>query len=199
MKIFNLYSGSWRSNCYLLADTDAGVCAVIDPSEDAGRIVRFADSKGLRIVQILLTHGHFDHILSVDTLRQMTGAPLAMHTEDAECLFDSHKNAFDLVGGKGEYAPPERELAEGSIVELGTHKIKVLHTPGHTKGSCCYAVDDCLFTGDTLFVGGYGRCDLYGGSYSEMRRSLDRLASLETDYKIFPGHGESGRLKDEFN
>ncbi len=199
MKIFNLYSGSWRSNCYLLADLDAGIAAVIDPSEDAERICDFARTRGLKIVQILLTHGHFDHILSVDTLRALTGAPLAMHADDAECLGDSHKNAFDLIGGKGEYAPPERELLEGSVVEFGAHKITVLHTPGHTKGSCCYCVGDCLFTGDTLFVGGIGRCDLYGGNYTEMRRSLDRLASLEKDYKIFPGHGESGRLKEEFN
>ena len=175
------------------------MCAVIDPSERAERIIDFAKERGLAIKQILLTHGHFDHMLSLDELREKTGAPLAMHKDDAECLSDPHKSAFDLVGGDAEFAPPERELADGSVVELGTHKIKVLHTPGHTKGSCCFAVGDCLFTGDTLFVGGYGRCDLYGGNYTEMRRSLDRLASLETDYKIFPGHGESGRLKDEFN
>lgn len=198
MKIYNLYSGALRSNCYLLADTNAGIAAVIDPSEDAERIVSFADSLGVRIVLILLTHGHFDHMLSLDTLRERTGAPLAMHADDAECLSDSHKSAFDLVGGRGTFAPPERVLREGSLIELGTRKIKVLHTPGHTKGSCCFAVDGNLFTGDTLFVGGYGRCDLYGGSYTHMRRSLDRLAALEDDYEIFPGHGESGRLKDEF-
>ena len=199
MKIFNLYSGSWRSNCYLLCDMDKGVCAVIDPSERAERIIGFADERGLEIKQILLTHGHFDHMLSLDELRAKTGAPLAMHRDDAECLADPHKSAFDLVGGNAEFAPPERELADGSIVELGGHKIRVLHTPGHTKGSVCFAVGDCLFTGDTLFSGGYGRCDLYGGNYTDMRRSLDRLAALDTDYKFFPGHGESGRLKEEFN
>ena len=199
MKIFNLYSGSWRSNCYLLADMEAGAAALIDPSEDARRIVSFAESKGVKIVQILLTHGHFDHILSLDDLRTLTGAPVAMHGDDAECQSDPHKSAFDLVGGKGIFAPPERVLRDGSIVELAGHKIRVIHTPGHTKGSCCYAAGDCLFTGDTLFVGGIGRCDLHGGSYTEMRRSLEKLASLEKDYKIFPGHGESGQLMEEIN
>ena len=199
MKIFNLYSGSWRSNCYLLADIDAGEAALIDPSEDAERIVRFADSKGVKIVQILLTHGHFDHMLSLDSLRELTGAPLAMHAEDAECLCDPHKSAFDMIGGDGVFGEPDRLLRDGSIIEFAHHKIKVIHTPGHTKGSCSFAVGDCLFTGDTLFVGGYGRCDLYGGSYSELRRSLEKLASLERDYKIYPGHGESGKLKEELN
>ncbi len=199
MKIFNLYSGSWRSNCYLLADMEAGEAVLIDPSEDAGRIVGFAESHGVKIVQILLTHGHFDHILSLDALRTLTGAPMAMHGEDAECLSDPSKSAFDLVGGNGVFKAPERILRDGSIVELAGHKIRVIHTPGHTKGSCCYAVGDRLFTGDTLFVGGTGRCDLYGGSYSEMRRSLEKLSKLETDYKIYPGHGESGRLMEEIN
>ena len=199
MKIFNLYSGSWRSNCYLLADVDAGEAALIDPSENAQKIVRFAQDKGVRIVHILLTHGHFDHMLSLDDLRKLTGAPLSMHADDAEFLSDPHKSAFAMIGKEEIFAPPERLLRDGSIIELAGHKIKVIHTPGHTKGSCCFAVGDCLFTGDTLFVGGYGRCDLFGGSYTEMRHSLDKLASLERDYKIYPGHGESGKLKEEIN
>lgn len=198
MEVFNLYSGSWRSNCYLLRDANEGVGAVIDPSEDAKRIVDFAESKNVKIVQILLTHAHFDHMLSLDGLRSLTGAPLAMHADDVECLSDPHKSAFDLVGGEGYFDPPERELFDGSVIGFGTHEIKVIHTPGHTNGSCCFSAGHILFTGDTLFSDGYGRCDLYGGSYAKMWRSLERLRALETDYTIYPGHGDSVKLNDAF-
>lgn len=194
MEIFNLYSGSWRSNCYLLCDSDEGVGAVIDPSEDARRIADLAAERGVKIVQILLTHAHFDHILALDGLRALTGAPLAMHGDDTENLFDPRKSAFDLVGGEGVFGAPERNLRDGSVITLGSHKIKVLHTPGHTKGSCCFAAEGSLFTGDTLFSDGYGRCDLYGGSYSQMHRSLGRLSALDPDLIIYPGHGGSCRL-----
>ena len=196
MEVFNLYSGSWRSNCYLLCDADAGVGAVIDPSEDAKRTTGFAAERGIKIVQILLTHAHFDHMLSLDGLRSLTGAPLAMHEEDAENLADPRKSAFDLVGGEGYFDPPERKLRDGDTIDFGAHRIKVLHTPGHTKGSCCFAIGHILFTGDTLFSDGYGRCDLYGGSYAKMWRSIERLRTLETEYTIYPGHGPSVKLSE---
>lgn len=194
MEIFNLYSGSWRSNCYLLCDPDEGVGAVIDPSEDAHRIAGIAAGRGVKIERILLTHAHFDHILALDDLRSLTGAPLAMHEDDVENLFDPHKSAYDLVGGESFFRAPERKLKDGDVIALGSHKIKVFHTPGHTKGSCCFAADGCIFTGDTLFSDGYGRCDLYGGSYSQMLRSLERLGTLDPDLIIYPGHGGACRL-----
>ncbi len=194
MELQNLYPGSWGSNCYLLVSD--GHAALVDPSADAATLLSAVQSAGAVLDMILLTHGHFDHIVSVDSLRQMTGAPLMLHADDAEMLADAHKNAFyTFFHVNRTYRPADRLLHGGEELRLGSETIKVLHTPGHSKGSVCYLCgDEFLLTGDTLFDEGYGRYDLWGGNYGELVDSLASLRRLDPLLPIYPGHGAPAKL-----
>ena len=189
MEIYNLFPGSFGSNCYLLISGNQA--AVVDPSADADVILQKVAEHGAALQYILLTHGHFDHICSLDTLREKTGVPAYIHVDDADMPSDAHKNAFyTFFGQTRTYRAPEKTLVEGDVLTLGKEQIRVLHTPGHTEGSVCYLCEDnILITGDTLFDRGFGRYDLYGGDPSKLRRSLERLASLDHALIIYAGHG----------
>ena len=194
MEIQNLYPGSWGSNCYLL--TVGEHAAVVDPSADARTIVNAVKCAGARLEMILLTHGHFDHIVSVNTLRDATGAQLFVHENDAGMLTDAHKNAFyTFFRMDRTYRAPEHTLKDGDQLSLGDETIRVISTPGHSQGSVCF---DCngefLLTGDTLFADGYGRFDLYGGDRELLFHSLGQLRALPQRLPIYPGHGDSALL-----
>lgn len=196
MNIQNLYPGSWGSNCYLL--TVGEHAAVVDPSADAKAILNAVKAEGAKLEMILLTHGHFDHIVSVDTLRDATGAPLLCHRDDAGMLTDAHKNAFyTFFRMDRTYRAPEKTFSDGETLCLGEEFIRVVATPGHSPGSVCF---DCngefLLTGDTLFAEGYGRYDLYGGDASVLFHSLRQLRELPQTLTIYPGHGDAARLGD---
>ena len=194
MKIRNLYPGSWGSNCYLL--TSGANAAVVDPSADVNAITAALREEGASLRYILLTHGHFDHIVSLDTLRNATGAPAMIHESELDFPGDSHKNAFaDLFFMDRAYRDPDKGLQDQEILMLGEERIQVIHTPGHTCGSVCYLCNDqFLITGDTLFANGYGRFDLYSGDPQDLMRSLRTLSALPSYLPIYPGHGESVKL-----
>ena len=196
MEIYNLFPGSFGSNCYLLISGNQA--AVIDPSADAEKILQKAAEHGATLQYILLTHGHFDHICSLDTLRDKTGIPAYIHVGDADMPSDSHKNAFSIFFGQERiYRIPEKTLTEGDVLPLGEEQIRVLHTPGHTEGSVCYLCgENILITGDTLFDRGFGRYDLYGGDPYKLRNSLARLATLDRSLIIYAGHGSPTDLGD---
>jgi glyoxylase-like metal-dependent hydrolase (beta-lactamase superfamily II) len=145
-----------------------------------------------------LTHGHFDHICSLDTLREKAGIPAYIHKGDADMPSDSHKNAFSIFfGQERSYRAPEKILSEDDVLMLGDEQIRVLHTPGHTEGSVCYLCgESILITGDTLFESGFGRYDLYGGDPYKLRSSLARLATLDRSLIIYAGHGSPTDLGD---
>ena len=194
MKIQNLYPGSWGSNCYLLTVDEHA--AVVDPSANAAAIQNAAKIAGARIEMILLTHGHFDHIVSADALRDVTNAPLWMHAADAPMMTDAHKNGFysffrmDRVCRKAE-----QTFEDGDKLMLGDETIRVLHTPGHSPGSSCFLCnDEFLITGDTLFADGYGRYDLWGGDREVLFTSLQALRQLPQQLPIYAGHGNSDTL-----
>ncbi len=194
MELQNLCPGSWGSNCYLLVS--GSHAAIVDPSADATTLLSAVQEHGAVLDMILLTHGHFDHIVSVDTLRRMTDAPLLIHKDDAEMLGDAHKNAFyTFFHVDRTYRPAERLLHGGELLQLGDETIEVLHTPGHSKGSVCYRCgNDFLLTGDTLFDEGYGRYDLWGGNLGELTASLASLRALPAALRIYPGHGAPAGL-----
>ena len=196
MEIYNLFPGSFGSNCYLLISGNQA--AVIDPSADAEKILQKSAEHGATLQYILLTHGHFDHICSLDTLREKTGIPAYIHKGDADMPSDSHKNAFSIFFGQERiYRVPEKTLTEGDVLPLGEEQIRVLHTPGHTEGSVCYLCgENILITGDTLFDRGFGRYDLYGGDPYKLRNSLARLATLDRSLIIYAGHGCPTDLED---
>lgn len=195
MTITNLFPGSFASNCYLAEDN--GQAVIIDPSASAASILRRLKEDGCEPVGILLTHGHFDHVMSLDTLRQHADIKAYMHKDDAPMLPDGTKNAFTLFFGQDKaYAPADGYLAEGDTFKVGNAVLKVIHTPGHSPGSVCYLCEEAgiLITGDTLFADNIGRCDLWGGSHTAIMQSLKRLRALDGNLTIHPGHGDTSKL-----
>jgi glyoxylase-like metal-dependent hydrolase (beta-lactamase superfamily II) len=188
LEIYALYPKSFGSNCYILVSN--GSAAVIDPSVDATEITSLAQSKGAVIEKIILTHGHFDHIESLDKLRDMTQSPACIHKHDNEMLTDGNKNAHSLFFGYNKkWRPAEILLEDSDEISLGGETIKVISTPGHSKGSICLLCGDKLITGDTLFANGYGRYDLHGGDVNALTSSLNSLRELDQKLTIYPGHG----------
>ncbi len=199
MKIDRLFYGSWFSNCYFLSYTDeAGklLAAVIDPAYPAKELLAFADSIGASIDTVIMTHGHFDHIYFLDELVSATNAAAYIHEYDAELLSDSLKNAYSFFFGDGELICRSnfKTVRDGDMIPLGTESLKVISTPGHTKGSICLLNQDFIITGDTLFADGYGRYDLYGGDLKALIRSLKALKGYDMDLTIYAGHGEPTTL-----
>ena len=193
MKILTVCPESFGANCYLIISN--GHALVVDPAPSSSAIQRKAEEESAIIDGIILTHGHFDHIVSVDTLRKTLNVPLMIHKDDAPMLTDGRKNAFfDFYGMDRVYSPAQRLLDDKDIINVGTEQITVLHTPGHSPGSICILCDNAILTGDTLFADSIGRCDLWGGDESKMRHSLELLREFPSTAKILPGHGPSASL-----
>ncbi|MBQ6701565.1 MAG: MBL fold metallo-hydrolase [Clostridia bacterium] len=198
MNVLTLTLGPLQTNCYIIYGKDKKA-AVIDPAFYADKIEDTLNEKGLILDKILLTHAHFDHIMAVKELRK-NGVSLYLHTDDEEMLCDPKLNCMlDFMGKSIEFEKADVLLNDGDNVDVGGEALKVLHTPGHSKGSVCYISDEHIFSGDTLFKNGVGRCDLYGGNYLTIRESLKKIAALEKDYTVFPGHGECTTLNYEKN
>ena len=196
MKIRSICPDSFASNCYLLIEGDKAL--VVDPGVSVKAMQSALADEGARCVGILLTHGHFDHMLSLDELRDTyPDATVYIHCDDAELLSDGSKNAFFTFFGQDRvWRPADHLLIDGEMILLGDSRIRVIHTPGHTRGSVCYLCGDDLVTGDTLFAGGYGRYDLYGGNYGALCTSLRSLTERSPALRIHPGHGPSALLGD---
>ncbi|MGM9607341.1 MAG: MBL fold metallo-hydrolase [Oscillospiraceae bacterium] len=178
------------TNCYLLKDDATGKGAIIDPG-GAGASIRSAVAQmEMTPAAILLTHGHYDHTGAVpDLLREYPGLPVYLHPLDAAMM----KEVDSLVPDIG----PTVAYGEGDQVPVGNLTVQVYHAPGHTPGSVTLKVGSVLFTGDTLFRGSCGRTDLAGGSPDTMAASLRRLANLEGDFQVLPGHEGSSTLEEE--
>ncbi len=196
MQISLLFPGSFAANCYLLEDN--GQVLIIDPSAAATSILRKVQEMGATPIGVLLTHGHFDHIMSVDTLReQIPGLPVYIHEADAPMLTDGDKNGFATFFGKERiWGGADAFLHHGDTLKVGNATLEVIHTPGHSPGSVCYLCreDNFMLTGDTLFADSIGRCDLWGGSHPVIMNSLRSLRQLDGNLTIYPGHGDSSRL-----
>ena len=187
MTIQTLQVGPIMTNCYLLCDEDAKVCALIDPGDDAARVEQLVRQSGCALKYILLTHGHFDHVGAVRQLAADTGCAVYLCAEDLTM-------PTQLTAGPLYYT---NTYAEGSKLHLAGLDISVLHTPGHTPGSVCLGLGNDLFCGDTLFAGSCGRTDLPGGSMGAMRASLKRLAAIPDNLTLHPGHGPGSTLDEE--
>ena len=191
MQVKVLQVGPIGTNCYLLEDEKAQVAAVIDPGDEAGRILQVIKDDGVDVKYILLTHGHYDHTTAVPELHQaLPQAEIYIHKADAN---GAGSRLFPLAG----QIPDLKFYDEGDALTLGELTIQVLHTPGHSKGSVTLKVGDVLFCGDTLFAGSCGRTDLAGGSYDEIMASLKKLGELPGDYHVCPGHDVTSTLERE--
>lgn len=194
MKLDSLAVGLIGTNCYLLWDETAGnAAAIVDPGGSADQILAKIKQNNLDVKLILLTHGHFDHVMGVqDLLAVYPNLPVYITETDYPEARDGGQFGYSM----GEVASV-RFYDEGDTVELGNLKIDVLRTPGHTPGSVTLRVEDVLFTGDTLFCGSCGRTDFPGGSFGDMQRSLKRLADLPGNFRVYPGHESSTTLDYE--
>ena len=191
MEVKVLQVGPIGTNCYILEDEKARAAAIIDPGDEAGRILQVIEDDGVDVKYILLTHGHYDHTTAVPQLHKaLPQAEIYIHRADAN---GAGSQLFPLAG----QIPDLKFYDEGDNLALGDMTIQVLHTPGHSKGSVTLKVGDVLFCGDTLFAGSCGRTDLAGGSYAEIMASLKKLGQLPGDYHVCPGHDVTSTLERE--
>lgn len=199
MKIIHSKVGPVHTNCYIVYDENSKQAVIIDPGENANMLLENILENDLQLKYILLTHAHFDHIIAVSKIQEKTNAQVLIHKKEIPSL--SKQAVTKHFGGyiRGEYEPPKDVIpaTEGTQVEFGDLKAKFIHTPGHTVGSCVIQIGNAWFTGDTLFAGECGRCDLPGGNFDQMLTSLKKLAEIEGNYDVFPGHEQFSTLNEE--
>lgn len=188
-----------ETNCFIVRDDATGRCAIIDPGALNQTLSAAMEEVGCdRFDYILLTHCHFDHVAGVSRVKELTGAPVGIHEADAPGLRDPYVNLSGTMGGcKTIYSPADILWKDRQSFRLGETEFTVLHTPGHTPGSCCYLTEGILFAGDTLFHESIGRTDFPGGNTRQMYDSLDRLLALDGDYRVYTGHYEHTTLSHE--
>ncbi len=198
MKLLKFIVGIMRTNCYFLTDEDTRDCVIVDPGDEADKLLAQLSAKGLHCCEIWLTHAHFDHIMALEEFRKQTGAPLRMHPDDTEILLDNGKNLMRRYGGIDvPQRPAELSFSDGMTVPFAGETIRVLHTPGHTPGSVCLQFSDGILTGDTIFREGFGRTDFFGGDPELLDCTMERIRLIEGDYRLYPGHGPTTTLEHE--
>lgn len=190
MKLIRIQAGIYAVNCYIIYSEDINEGIIVDPGGDVDDILDYVRENNLNIKYLVLTHGHADHIGGLKGLKETLGAIIAIHEDDVDMLKDADKNLSSVMAmGKVELEP-DLLLREGDILEFGNEKAKVIHTPGHTRGSICLEINDVIISGDTLFAGSIGRTDLYGGDYDTLINSIkDKLMTYPDETKVYPGHG----------
>lgn len=195
MKIKSATFGSLQNNCYLITDEISGLSALVDCTEYSEKMKNFIGEAKLEY--ILLTHGHFDHIGGVKEVKEAYGAKVVIGREDAEMLFSSRRSlaAFSFI--HQENTTPDIIVDDGDVITIGSTKLKVIHTPGHTPGGVCYVGDGEIFSGDTLFFCSCGRTDFPGGSSSQIMESLKKIAALNGNLTVYPGHDRFSTLDFE--
>ncbi|MDE6784164.1 MAG: MBL fold metallo-hydrolase [Ruminococcus sp.] len=199
MNIKNLQLGEIHANCYI-AVTAPEQCVAVDIGGTPRLLIEYLKMNRLKLTKILLTHGHFDHMNGVEEVRLATGAEVFIHEKDADMLSSSSLSLHAMMSIMPFNSVSEYKIIhDGDIISDGNCEFKVLHTPGHSKGSVCYICDDerVIFSGDTLFCCSVGRTDFSGSNPDDMIKSLERLYNLNGDYKVLPGHMESTTLDYE--
>ena len=190
MKIIKLEVGNLGTNCYIVYCETSHEAAIVDPGGNAAEIMRLVRREKLLVKYIINTHGHADHIMGLAEVKAATGAPVLIHEADDEMLTNGELNLSGFMGPKISVAAADQTLVAGDIIEFGTVKLTVRHTPGHTPGGICLVGDGIVLSGDTLFAESIGRTDFPGGSYQQLIDSIqEQLMTLPDDTKVFPGHG----------
>ena len=181
--------GSFSVFCYLIGDEETGECLFIDPADEADRLISEAKSRGLtKIVYIVNTHCHIDHVMGNAPMVKKTGAKIVIHEEDAPHLVQTPPDLLMMFRAKAS-PPADILVRDGQMIQLGNMGIKVIHTPGHSPGGMSLYVDGMVFTGDSLFVGSVGRTDFPGSSWQQLENSIrKKLYVLPDDTIVFPGH-----------
>lgn len=201
MEIASLITGPVGVNTYIVYGKNADECIIIDPS-DTELVNKKLDELGVKPTAVLLTHGHFDHIVSVADLQKQYGARVYIHEIDEAGLRDASVNLCAMAHIDIPPCNADVKLKGGETIHEAGFDIRVLYTPGHTKGSVSYAIADgerkAVFTGDCLFNGSIGRSDFPGGDHKELLDSIgNQLFTLDGDYEVYPGHMGATTLQFE--
>lgn len=199
IKIGRMTLGVCATNCYFLYREGNREVVFVDPADRGADLFEALKNKGFSVAAILLTHGHFDHIWGAERLRELSGAKIyALDAENVVCR-DAYVNVSAQAGRKATIEPDEW-LTDGQEINLAGIGLKVIATPGHTVGSCCYYIEEAgfLIAGDTLFEGSVGRTDFPTGSMSKLVRSVkEKLFLLPEETKVYPGHGDATTIGEE--
>lgn len=195
MDIVCIDRGIFESNVYVVRSNEE--CVVIDAGAGAEEILSQVAKSGSKLKYIILTHGHGDHIASVNELRELTGALVVAHRAEEDLLKNPSYNCSDYICQRSVVVNPDILVDEGDSIVFGDTTLNFIHTPGHTRGSMCIVCGDNLFTGDTLFRGSVGRTDLPTGDEKSLTESMDKLKKLKDDYVVYPGHGVATTIGDE--
>ncbi|VVA43320.1 conserved hypothetical protein [Candidatus Roizmanbacteria bacterium] len=193
--------GELQANCYFLIEDQN--CLIIDPADDAPFILEELQRQQLNLVGMLATHGHFDHVMAVGEIQQSINIPLHIHENDKFLIDRLGQTAEYFLGYKPIILPIKKikNLNIENSLKIKNFKLKIINTPGHTPGSCCFYIieENALFTGDTLFKEGIGRTDLSYSSKDDLKKSLKKILALPKGTIVYSGHGEDTILEDEIN
>jgi glyoxylase-like metal-dependent hydrolase (beta-lactamase superfamily II) len=193
-----LVTGVLDVNSYIVGCKETNAGAIIDPGGKEAEILEILKKENLTLKYIINTHGHLDHSVGNSYLKEKTGAPIAIHAEDAIMLVIPQDPLLSLMLHEYVMVPADIELKDNDTINIGQIELRVIHTPGHTPGGMCLINNGIIFTGDTLFAGGIGRTDLVGGSYNTLVQSIkDKLLVLDGSLKVLPGHGGLTSIKHE--
>jgi glyoxylase-like metal-dependent hydrolase (beta-lactamase superfamily II) len=196
--IKSLAVGPIMANCFILGCEETLEAAVIDPGDEADRILYTLAESNLTTKIIINTHGHFDHVSANKQLKDATGAPILIHPLDAPMLDKLSSSAAAWGLSADNSPPPDRNLEDGDEITFGNITLTVIHTPGHTPGGISLHSDGQVFVGDTLFAGSIGRTDFPGGSFATLRQSIQqKLFVLGDDVKVYTGHGPPTTIGEE--
>jgi len=193
MEIRRIVTGIYGSNCYIVMDETTKEAVVLDPGGDVDDIAKAINSMGAKVKYILLTHGHLDHTTGVAELKTITKAIVCISKEDDDLITQGEYLFGPLIEGGAD-----KLLNQWDVIRISNLEFTCVDTPGHTPGGMCFIVENCVFTGDTLFAGSIGRTDFAGGDYNTIIMSIKlKLLCLPENTIVYPGHGQSSTIKNE--
>ncbi len=200
MKVIKYSLGQLQANCYfIIADEE---CVIIDPADDASFILEEVQRRKLKLVGMMATHGHFDHIMAAGEIQMSFDVPLYIHKNDLFLVERLNETAKYFLGFDPHALKPKKiEYLRKGLLKFRNWKLEILFTPGHTPGSCCFYFnkEKVIFTGDTLFKGAIGRYDFSYSSGNDLKKSLNKLLHMSKETLIYPGHGIISTIEDEQN
>lgn len=190
MKIQTAPLGELAANFYLITDKETNELIAIDPGADSQIAIELIKDTGAKLKYIILTHAHADHIGALDDLKNEFDVPVVIGADDLSSLNDPYMTLCSAFGDKAPHTRADIAVNDGDTLPFGKTTLKFIHTPGHTNGSICIQLGDCLFSGDTIFSSSIGRCDFPGGSFDKINSSIkNKIYTLDDATTIYPGHG----------